>query len=58
MLKEFICYECGKTFIPAPYHKFKKEGKRFCKWTCYNSYLKRQEQEKEEKKREEQKDKL
>lgn len=41
--KDRVCYECKKKFLPAPYHMF-KDGKRwFCKWTCYNSYMKKKE---------------
>lgn len=30
------CAKCGKLFISAPYHVFKKNGKWYCTWTCYN----------------------
>lgn len=38
------CPVCGKSFIPAPEHKWKLGKYRFCSYHCY---LKRQEQERE-----------
>lgn len=58
VLKERICYECGKRFIPAPYHKYRDEQKWFCKWTCYNIYKIRKEEQKKRQIQKEQKDKL
>ena len=37
-MKEHICHERGKVFIPAAQHKFRIDSKWFCKWTCYNKY--------------------
>lgn len=45
-MRELICCECGKLFIPAAQHKFKSGSKWFCKWTCYNAFKKRKEQKK------------
>ena len=33
--KECTCPTCGATFIPAPLHRFKIGGKKYCKYTCY-----------------------
>ena len=30
------CKKCGREFVPAPMHRFKVDGKYYCKWTCYN----------------------
>lgn len=35
ILPEKKCANCGKNFIPAPYHAFKKNEKYYCKYTCY-----------------------
>jgi hypothetical protein len=35
-LTEKRCAKCGKTFIAAPYHIYKKGVKWYCSWTCYN----------------------
>lgn len=32
------CPICGRTFIPAPMHIFRIDGKTFCRWTCYKKY--------------------
>lgn len=42
-MRELVCYECGKTFIPAPQHQYKADGKYFCKWTCAEKYKQRKE---------------
>ena len=34
-LPEKKCKKCGKTFIPAPLHRYKDRGKYYCSWTCY-----------------------
>lgn len=49
-LKEMVCPECKKVFVPAPMHRYKDGKKVFCKWSCYNSYLNKKEQLKEIKK--------
>ena len=38
------CETCGKTFIPAPYHRFKvaQDGKRAKYYCCYTCYLHRE----------------
>ena len=36
MITECRCSKCGKTFISAPCHIYKDNGKIFCSWTCYN----------------------
>ena len=30
------CAKCGKRFISAAEHIYKKNGKWYCSWTCYN----------------------
>lgn len=35
-MRTAICANCGKEFLPAPYHVFKYNGRYYCKWTCYN----------------------
>ena len=30
------CKKCGKEFVPAPQHVFKKGSDYYCKWTCFN----------------------
>ena len=50
-LTEHYCYECKRKFLPAPYHKFITNGRWFCKWTCYNAYKKRINQERAERAR-------
>jgi hypothetical protein len=35
-IKVVSCEKCGQTFVPAPFHRFKVNGKFHCKWTCYN----------------------
>lgn len=39
-----ICSECGKHFVPAPEHRYKKSGHIFCSWHCINAYNKRVEE--------------
>lgn len=34
--REQKCAKCGKEFISAPYHIYKKGDKWYCSWTCYN----------------------
>lgn len=36
IIRTAICAKCGREFIPAPQHVFKKNGRYYCKWTCYN----------------------
>lgn len=33
------CPICGKVFVPAPEHIFKRGSKWFDKWSCYNKYV-------------------
>lgn len=33
-IKEKICHICGKTFIPAVYHKYKSQGRLVCTYSC------------------------
>lgn len=40
------CPECGSDFIPATDHIFKKDGKVFCRWSCYIHYVAKAEEEK------------
>lgn len=39
-LNEFIpekkCAKCGKKFVPAVNHIYRKGKKWYCSWTCYN----------------------
>ena len=37
--EEKKCAKCGKLFISAPYHIYKKNSKWYCSWTCYNHRL-------------------
>ena len=46
LLQECKCAECKKVFCPAPLHIYKDGKKVFCKWTCYNAYIKRKESKK------------
>lgn len=34
-----ICPICGKTFIAAPEHIFKRGSTWFDRWTCYSKYV-------------------
>lgn len=36
VLYERKCSKCGKVFVPAPLNIYKKNGKVYCSWTCYN----------------------
>ena len=36
LLREVHCACCGKSFIPAPEHIFKKGKNYYCKWTCFS----------------------
>lgn len=49
VFQEVKCCECGKNFIPAPQHRFRINGKWFCKWSCYFKYEERKERLKREK---------
>lgn len=35
---ERVCPVCGRTFVAAPYHKYKKGTTWLCSWTCYNKH--------------------
>lgn len=37
--KETYCNICGKRFIPAARHLYRKDSKWFCCFTCYDYYL-------------------
>lgn len=43
-LIERRCSRCGRIFVPAPYHIYKKAEKVFCSWSCYNSFYNEREQ--------------
>lgn len=45
---EHKCAKCGKTFLAAPEHVFKKNHKWYCKWTCYKHRNDPEEQNEEE----------
>lgn len=32
------CKQCGKKFIPAPYHSYKVNGRTLCSWGCLVRY--------------------
>lgn len=35
--KELVCYVCGKTFVPAPFHIYNEERKGKLNYICgYN----------------------
>lgn len=36
VIKEKKCAKCGKNFIVAVEHRYRKGSKYFCSWTCYN----------------------
>lgn len=42
------CKKCGREFIPAPEHRFKADGKYYCKWSCYNHRHDEQEERRNE----------
>ena len=42
-LTERRCSRCGRIFVPAPYHAYKKYNYVFCSYGCYNSFLKERE---------------
>lgn len=35
-ITERKCSRCGKMFVVAPQHIYRKNGKIYCSWTCYN----------------------
>lgn len=35
ILAEKKCTKCGKWFIPARYHIYRKHSAWYCSWTCY-----------------------
>lgn len=35
VITEKQCRKCGKFFIPAPEHIYRKGSKYYCSWTCY-----------------------
>lgn len=37
---------CGKIFIAAPEHVFKRNRMLFCKWSCYIKYVEAAEKSK------------
>ena len=39
------CPECGKNFLPAPMHRYVVDGRKYCRYNCYNAALKKKEQE-------------
>lgn len=39
-----ICPECGREFYPAPQHTYVVDGKKVCRYNCYNAALKRKEE--------------
>lgn len=43
-LLERKCPICGKNFIPAPEHIYRYRKQLFCKWTCYRSFLRQNEE--------------
>ena len=34
-IPEKHCKKCGKLFIPAPEHIYRKGNVFYCSWTCY-----------------------
>ena len=34
-IPEKRCKKCGKNFIPAPEHIYRKGSLFYCSWTCY-----------------------
>ena len=52
-IPEAHCSRCGKYFIVAPYHLYKRKGKYFCSYTCYDKYLDEMEAKKHQGKRKE-----
>ena len=34
-IPEKHCKKCGKNFIPAPEHIYRKGSLFYCSWTCY-----------------------
>lgn len=32
------CPICGKTFVPAPFHVYKANGRLVCTWSCVCQY--------------------
>lgn len=42
------CRKCGKEFFPAPMHRFRKDEKWYCSWTCYNHRNDKQEMREDE----------
>ena len=38
-LRETKCCICGRVFVPAPQHVFRRNGKWCCRWTCYSKLL-------------------
>jgi hypothetical protein len=33
--RDSICSVCGRAFVPAPLHMYRKGGKIQCSYTCY-----------------------
>lgn len=52
-IPETHCSRCGKHFIVAPFHVYKRDTKYFCCYTCYNAYLNGIEAKKHQGKRKE-----
>lgn len=50
-IEERKCPICGKTFIPAPYHIYRRGSKWFCIWSCMLKYDREQEEKNKEKQR-------
>lgn len=57
ILIENQCNECGRNFIPAPYHVYKKGNKIFCSYSCYDSFLREKERRAEQSKQSRKKEK-
>lgn len=50
-IREVKCCRCGRIYIEQPAHIFKRGEKHFCRWNCYNAYLKEIESKKRGKRR-------
>lgn len=50
VIEERTCPVCGKRFVPAPYHCYRRGSKWFCVWSCMLKYDREQEEKKKMKK--------
>lgn len=38
------CRQCGREFIPAPFHIYRQDHRIFCSWSCLTRYRKEKEE--------------